>query len=90
MSLTAFTAFILGPALDPATLVLRIEFSERKEMGDAAGHSEISAVTSRLKGLNSQGENNPNAHTTAGGELEARSMKRQAGNRSRFRPWGYK
>ena len=63
--------------------------SEEKQTGQATGGSEVAVVTLRSEGLDIQGERHSNSQTRPGRGSESRSVKPQAGDRSRFRPWGY-
>ena len=91
---TAWTAFVqgttkLGPAVDTSALVPHIESSEKKHMVQGTGRLEAATVTSDLEGPEIQGDKSPTMRTTPAGGSQSRPMKPQAGDRSRFRPWGY-
>lgn len=93
-SRTALTAFVrrttkLGPIVDASALVPRTEPSEKEPMGEATGGSEAAVIIRRSKGVDTQGDKYPATQTTHGAVPRSRFMKPQAGNRSRFRPWGY-
>ena len=79
----------LGHSLDASALVLHMNFSEEKQMGEATGGLNVVAVTSRLEGLDSQGDKSRTTQMMRGGGSESRSLKPRAGDRSRFRPCGY-
>ena len=79
----------LGSILDASALVLQTESSNEKQMGQAANCMEVAAVTSGLEGLDVAGDKYPSTQKAPNGRRGTRSMKPQAGNRSRFRPWGY-
>lgn len=94
VSRTALTVFVRGttelePAIDAFTLMPHIESSEEKQINEATGGVELSAVTSRLENRDIQGEEYPTTQARPGEGPESRYMKPQAGDRSRFRPWGY-
>ena len=94
VSCAALPAFVretteLGPILDASALVLQTESSDEKHMGQAAKCMEVAAVTSGLEGLDVPGDKYPSTQKAPSGGRGSRSMKPQAGNRSRFRPWGY-
>lgn len=79
----------LGSAVDASSLTPSIEPSEEKQIGQAPDGLEMAAVIFRFDGLDTQGDKHPNAQTSPGGGPKSRSVKPQAGDRSRFRPWGY-
>ncbi|CAD6589113.1 MAG: hypothetical protein ASARMPREDX12_003599 [Alectoria sarmentosa] len=79
----------LGSANDASALPPHIEAREKQQMGQATGGLEVGTVASRLDALDVQGNNCPATQMMRGGGLSPRSMKMQAGKRSRFRPWGY-
>ena len=94
LSRTVLTAFEwetteLGAAVDASPVVSHVEFNKKKQMGQATWKLGVAAVTSRLEGLEIPGDRQPTAKTTPSGGSGSRSTKSQAGDRSRFRPWGY-
>ena len=94
VSRTALTSFVrgiieLGPATNASALVPHVESSAGKQTGQATGGLEAAAVTSSLEGLGTQEEKYTITQTRPDGGPKFRSAKRQAGDRSRFRPWGY-
>lgn len=94
VSRTALTSFVrgiieLGPAANASALVPHVESCAAKQTGQATGGLEATAVTSRLEGLDTQEGEYMITQTRPDGGPEFRSAKRQAGDRSRFRPWGY-
>lgn len=94
VSRTALAVFVqgtteLGSAVDASALVPHTEAREKQQMGQATGGLEVGTVASRLDGLDVQGNKYPATQMMRGGGLSPRSMKMQAGKRSRFRPWGY-
>ena len=70
------------------TTSVHIDSSEDKQTGRATG-LEGAEVKSELGVVDIQGDKHHITRTALGGELKTRSMERQAGHRSRFRPWGY-
>ena len=76
---------MIRPAL---TTSVHIDSSEDKQTGRATG-LEGAEVKSELGVVDIQGDKHDVTRTAPGGELKTRSMERQAGHRSRFRPWGY-
>ena len=85
MSRPALTTFVRGST---SALVPHIDSSERKQTGRATG-LEVADVNSELGGLDIQEDKHHITRTALGGGLKTRSVERQAGHRSRFRPWGY-
>ena len=67
---------------------VHIDSSEDKQTGRATG-SEGAEVKSELGIVDIQRDKHHITRTAPGGGLKLRSMERQAGHRSRFRPWGY-
>ncbi len=91
---TALTSFAresteLGPAADASARVPHIELYGEKQTGQATGDLQVAAINSNLEGRDIEGEEYPNTPTRPGGEPKSGCTKRQAGGRSRFRPWGY-
>ena len=70
------------------TTSVHIDSNENKQTGRASG-LEGAGVKSELGGVDTQGDKHHITRTAPGGGLKTRSMERQAGHRSRFRPWGY-
>ena len=79
----------VGPIVNSSVLVSHIETSEKDPMSQATGGPEVKIITSRPEGLDIQGDKNLATQTTRGGGPGSRLMKPAAGDRSRFRPWGY-
>ena len=74
----------LGAVLDASALVLQIDSGNEKQVGRTAKRMD-----SGVEGLAVQGDKYPDTQKAPCGGQGTRSMKPQAGNRSRFRPWGY-
>ncbi len=94
VSRTALSSFAwesteLGPAADAPARVPHIELCGEKQTGQATGGLQVAAVNSNLEGRDIEGEEYTSTPTRPGGEPNSRCPKRQAGDRSRFRPWGY-
>ena len=94
VSRVGFPAFVreateLGSVPDASARVLQIESSNEKQMGQAADRLEVAAVTSGFEGLDVPKGKYPSTQKGPSGGQGTRSMKPQASNRSRFRPWGY-
>ena len=70
------------------TTSVHIDSRENKQTGRASG-MEGAEVKSELGVVDTQGDKHDVTRTAPGGELKSRSMERQAGHQSRFRPWGY-
>ena len=76
---------MVRPAL---TTSVHVDSTEDKQTGRATG-LEGAEVTSGLGILDVQGDKHNVTRAAPVGGLKTRSMGRQAGHRSRFRPWGY-
>ncbi len=76
------------PAVAESTQRLHMKIDEEEQTGEFTGCLKAPALTSRVEVSTSQGDKH-SIQTTPGIGLEYRSTKRQAGKRSRFRPWGY-
>ena len=72
----------------PLTTSVHVDSTEDKQTGRATG-LEGAEIKSELGILDVQGDKHNVTRTAPGGGLKSRSMERQAGQRSRFRPWGY-
>lgn len=93
-SRTILTAIVqrntkVGPIVNSSALVSHTETNEKEPMSQATGGPEAKDITSRPEVLDIQGDEYPATQTTRGGGSGSRFMKPQAGERSRFRPWGY-
>ena len=85
MSRLASKTFVRGST---SALMRHIDSSEGKQTGRATG-LEVVDVKSELEVLDIQGDKHHITRTAPNGGFKTRSMERQAGHRSRFRPWGY-
>ena len=94
VSRTALTSLVreipeLGPAANASPQVPHIELCGEKQTSQATGGLQVAAINSNLEGRDIEGEEYTSTPTRPGGEPRFRCTKRQAGDRSRFRPWGY-
>ena len=79
----------LRHVLDASALVLDMGPHKEKQMDGAFGHVEVTAASSNLDDLESRTDKPPATQTTPDRGPETRSVRSQAGSRSRFKPWGY-